>query len=401
VTAAAAERADQVGALRVGPAVLLAGAPDGPLAGTETVVKDLFAIAGQRTGAGNPDWLAGAPVNTVTATAVRRLTGAGATVVGIAHTDELAFSLSGTNVHYGTPLNSKAPERVPGGSSSGPASAVAAGLVPYALGTDTGGSIRIPASYCGIFGYRPTWERPPKDGLVPLAPFFDTPGILAAQGRWLRAAGRALLASGRQPAAATGITIAADLVALAEPEAGAAVAAAAARLARELGLGRDTTELGPERLARWRAAFMARQLPDIWAVHGPWVTARQPSFGPGVTARMRDAAQADPARGGLADQGRLEVRAVLGDLLPAGRVLALPAASGAAPRLDLDMASKAALRGATIAIACVAGLGGLPAVSLPLAAADGAPLGLCLVGRPGDDELLLDLAARADSLLGP
>lgn len=378
--------------------MLLAGAADGPLSGTETVVKDLFQVAGQRTGAGNPDWLAGAPVNAVSATAVKRLADAGATVIGLAHTDELAYSLSGTNVHYGTPVNVKAPDRVPGGSSSGSAAAVAAGLVRYALGTDTGGSIRIPASYCGIFGYRPTWERPPKEGVVPLAPFFDTPGILAATGGWLRAAGRVLIAATDPGGTATELLLAEDLCSLAEPDAATATRSAAKRLVAALGLATGTLTVGGGRLADWRAAFTARQQREAWASHGAWITERRPAFGPGIAARLAAAARADPALAPDADRLRAEIRGLVTRVVPPGTVLALPSAPGPAPRLDLDAESKAALRPATMALTCLAGLGGLPAVSLPLAAVSGAPLGLGLVGRPGDDELLLDLAARADAL---
>lgn len=391
-------RADTARALRVGPAILLAGAADGPLSGTETVVKDLFQVAGQRTGAGNPDWLADAPVNAVSATAVQRLADAGATVIGLAHSDELAYSLSGTNVHYGTPVNAKAPGRVPGGSSSGSAAAVASGLVPYALGTDTGGSVRIPASYCGIFGYRPTWERPPKDGIVPLAPFFDTPGVLAATGGWLRAAGRVLIAAEGPADAATGILLAENLFALAEPDAAAAVGPAAVRLAAALRLSTGTVSVGSGQLADWQATFTARQQREVWASHGAWITRRHPAFGPGIAARLAAAAHADPARAPDADRRRAEIRDLVSRVMPPGAVLALPSAPGPAPLLTLDAGAKAALRPATLALTCVAGLGGLPAVSLPLAAVSGAPLGLCLVGRPGDDELLLDLAARSDAL---
>lgn len=391
-------RADTARALRVGPARLLAGAADGPLSGTETVVKDMFRVAGQRTGAGNPDWLASAPVNTVSATAVQRLVDAGATVIGLAHSDELAYSLSGTNVHYGTPVNAKAPDRVPGGSSNGSAAAVAAGLVRYALGTDTAGSIRIPASYCGIFGYRPTWERPPKDGVVPLAPFFDAPGVLAATGGWLHAAGRVLIAAQGPAETAVGILLAEDLLALAEPAAAAAAGSAAARLAAALRLRTGAVSVGGGRLADWQATFTARQQHEVWESHGAWIREQHPAFGPGVAARLAAAAQADPARAATAGRLRAEIRDLVTRILPPGTVLALPSAPGPAPRLDLDAGSKSALRPAILAITCVAGLGGLPAVSLPLAAVSGAPLGLCLVGRPGDDELLLDLATRADAL---
>jgi amidase len=400
------ELARATGALRVGPAVLLEGAGSGPLAGTTTVTKDLFEVAGQTIAAGNPDWLADARPAVSSAAAVQAWVDAGATVVGISHSDELAFSLSGTNVHYGTPVNPHDPARIPGGSSSGSAAAVAGGLVDYALATDTGGSTRVPASYCGVFGIRTTHGRVPTAGLVPLVPRFDTVGVLARSGALLETATRVLLAAsggvgdaaGPAAPAVSGLVVATDVLGLADPEAVVAVRAAAAELAARLGVPLAEVEFaGAERLGEWRTAFMARQLPEIWRTHGDWVSTREPAprFGPGITARMADAAAADTGRMGLADAAGAAVRARLDEVLAPGAVLVFASASGPAPRIDLDAAAKGELRGRTIAMTCLAGLGGLPAVSLPLAEVNGLPVGLCAVGRPGDDELLLALAREA------
>ncbi|UMG91467.1 amidase family protein [Nocardioides sp. TF02-7] len=149
---------------------LVAGAADGPLVGETVAVKDLFAVAGFRCGAGNPTLLAEAHPASAHAPVVARLLAAGASVRGIAQTDELAYSLAGTNHHHGTPPNPAAPGRVPGGSSSGPASAVALGEASIGLGTDTGGSVRVPAAYQGLFGIRTTHGAVDREGLVPLAP---------------------------------------------------------------------------------------------------------------------------------------------------------------------------------------------------------------------------------------
>src|SRR6266542_391068 len=131
--------------------VHLPGAALGPLAGLTFAAKDLLDIVGYVVCAGNPDWLRTHAPAEKTAPVVQALLEAGATLVGKTITDELAFSMSGENIHYGTPLNPAEPERIPGGSSSGSASATASRLVDFALGTDTSGSIRVPASYCGLF----------------------------------------------------------------------------------------------------------------------------------------------------------------------------------------------------------------------------------------------------------
>ena len=397
---------DQFGALAVGPRVLAEGASEGPLAGLTTVIKDLFDVAGLPTGGGNPDYLAQAKPANQHSWAVDALVRAGATVIGKAHTDELAFSLSGTNVHYGTPVNPRAPGRIPGGSSSGSAVAVASGLVPFALGTDTGGSIRIPASYTGIFGFRPTHGRIPTLGLVPLAPRFDTVGVLAERGELLELVGTTLLseAAGRPSITSDSpyrsLVIADDLTALADPAVAAAVGAAVTAVAETLGLAEDHIDFAAGREGDWRGMFMARQLADIWATHGTWVSERQPNFGPGITTRMRDAASAPPERGVLAELGRAEVLAALFSRVPADGVLVFPSASSVAPPIDMATDEKVSLRMRSIAMTCVAGLGGLPAVSIPLAEVDGLPVGVCFVGRPGDDERLLALAAQLDRVIG-
>src|SRR5437879_5476323 len=159
-----------------GPVLRIAGAPGGPLAGLTFAAKDLFDVAGHPTGGGNPDWARSHPVPTRHAWAVQRLLDAGATLIGKTITDEVSLGILGENPFDGTPLNPKAPDRVPGGSSSGSAAAVAGGLVDTALGTDTGGSVRIPASFCGLFGIRPTHGRITDAGVVPLALSFDTVG---------------------------------------------------------------------------------------------------------------------------------------------------------------------------------------------------------------------------------
>src|SRR5215470_7694180 len=152
---------DPLGAFCRHADVTLPGAAAGPLAGLHFAAKDLYDVAGQRTGGGNPDWLDSHPPAAATAPAILSLVAAGATLVGKTVTDELAYSIAGRNFHYGTPTNVAAPGRIPGGSSSGSAAAVAGKLVDFALGTDTGGSIRVPASLCGLYGMRPSHGRVP------------------------------------------------------------------------------------------------------------------------------------------------------------------------------------------------------------------------------------------------
>src|SRR6202158_1774226 len=170
---------DDIGAFVPGPRVRIEGRAGGPLAGLTFAAKDLFDVAGVPTGGGNHDWPAGRPLPTRHSWAVQRLLDAGATLIGKTITDEVSLGILGENPFDGTPLNPKAPDRVPGGSSSGSASAVAQGLCDTALGTDTGGSVRVPASFCGLYGVRPTHGRLDLTGMMPQAPSSDTTGWFA------------------------------------------------------------------------------------------------------------------------------------------------------------------------------------------------------------------------------
>src|ERR1700728_3853832 len=168
-----------VNAFVPGPRSRIDGAAGGPLSGLTFAAKDLFDVAGVPTGGGNHDWARWNPMPAKHAWAVQTLLDAGATLIGKTITDEVSLGILGENAFDGTPLNTKAPDRVPGGSSSGSAAAVAAGLCDTALGTDTGGSVRVPASFCGLYGIRPTHRRLDLTGMLPQAPSADTTGWFA------------------------------------------------------------------------------------------------------------------------------------------------------------------------------------------------------------------------------
>jgi len=353
---------------------------DAPLSGETVAVKDLYAVAGQRIGAGNPEWLHHAQPEEANAAAVQRLLDAGAALRGISRTDEFAYSLAGQNAHYGTPPNPKAPRRLPGGSSNGSASAVSLGHATIGLGTDTGGSIRVPAAYQGLYGIRTTHGAVDRAGLLPLAPSFDTVGWLTRSAFLLQAVGDVLL-----PEAAAGggdqlVTVPA-LLALAEPDVAAAVRdhTPASATAEDWPLGE---------LDVWLAAFTTWQAWEAWQSHGEWLASRLDTLGADVRGRFERARDTDEttARAARAtvERARDRIRELVGD-----RVLVLPAASSVAP----VPAEAARTREATLRLTCLAGLGGLPAVTLPVRTIRGLPAGLCLVGGPGRDHDLLALAA--------
>jgi amidase len=385
--------------LRVGPETLATGAAEGPLAGITVAVKDIIDVEGITTGIGNPDWLAAHEPATAHAPAVRLLLDAGATVIGKAHSDEFAWSLSGTNHHYGTPRNPAAPGRVPGGSSSGSASAVALGVAQIALGTDTAGSIRVPASYCGIYGIRPSHGRVPVSRIHPLAWSYDTCGVFAADAALLQRAARVLLESESRTATAgpaaplRSLVLATDLIATADPAVAATVRDGAAALAGRLGIPLTEATFGADRIPAWLQAFRARQMVEAWQANGAWITANRPRMGPGVGGRFQTAKATIPTAAVPATTAGIQLRRALERALPAHAALVLPSAATVAPSPDADLQANDDLRTRTIGLTCLAGLAGAPAVSLPLGTAAGLPAGVCLLGRVGEDERLLAAAA--------
>jgi amidase len=316
---------------------------------------------------------------------------AGARVVGKTHTDEMAWSLLGENAHYGTPVNVNAPGRVPGGSSSGSAAAVAAGLVDFALGSDTGGSVRFPASLCGVFGMRPTHGRIPLDGVCPLAPSYDTAGWFTRDASLLERVGRVLLVDEGTAAAPGRLLVAADAFEWAGETVAQALGPALLRVEARLGAAAPV-RIAEEGFAAWAEVFRHLQAAEAWAVHGDWVREVRPNFGPGVRERFAHAASVDPGVVREAASRRETISDRLSRLLADNAVLVMPTAPGIAPLRGSPPEAMNAFRARCIGLLSAAGHARLPQVSLPLATLDGCPLGISLLAAPGNDLMLLELA---------
>jgi amidase len=374
--------------------VALRGSGTGPLAGLTMGVKDLFHIAGHRTGFGNPDWLRTHPPGAETAIAVQLLLDAGADMAGKTHTDELAYSLSGENAHYGTPLNALCPERVPGGSSSGSVSAVAAGEVDFALGSDCGGSVRLPASYCGVLGMRPTLGRIPMDGAVPFAASFDVAGWFARDAHVFERVGGVLLGEDDRPAPLHRALIADDAFALVERKVADALQDAVRHVCTVVG-ATEHVNVSPEGLDAWMDIFRTVQGSEIWANHGAWIETTKPNIGHAIRERLAWAATLDPQAVAAAREAHKIIRARLDALVGDGDVLVLPTSPRIAPLKGTEHhALEVTYRYQAMSLLCVSGLGGLPQISLPLATLDACPLGLSIAARRGSDRALLALAKR-------
>jgi amidase len=389
---------DTVGAWVPHGRFVLAPTAPGALNGLRFAAKDLFDVAGHPTGAGNPTWLATHPVPSAHSAVVAQLLGAGATLMGKVLTDELAYSLHGDNVHHGSPINSAAPDRVTGGSSSGSAAAVAARLVDFALGTDTGGSTRVPASYCGLWGLRTTHGLVSTEGLVPLHPSFDTATWLAWDADTFEQVGKVLL-----PPSSTEFTrllTPPEAWALADPVFEQPLKRARDALIALLGAPAIATPwLHQGSLADWRQTYATAGAHEGWRVHGEWITRHQPHFGPAIAARWVHASQVSDADAEDARAQVARIRSQVCELIGPQGVALLPSAASLAPFRDADPAAVDAVRLRTMAITCIAGLAGLPQVNIPLQSEEGVPLGVSLVGPADSDLALIGLARRLHSML--
>jgi amidase len=384
---------DTVGAWVPHGRFVLEGADAGPLHGLQFAAKDLFDVAGRPTGAGNPTWLATHPVAAQHSVVIDQLLRAGARLMGKVLTDELAYSLHGDNHHHGAPINARAPDRVTGGSSSGSAAAVAAGLVDFALGTDTGGSTRVPASYCGLWGLRTSHGLVSTEGLVPLHPSYDTTTWLARDAEVFLRVGAVLLpAADFRPQR---VLILDDAWALADAEFAAPLQRVTDALTRRLGQAAQRVLVAAGTpLADWRQVYATAGAHEGWQTHGAWITAHQPGFGAAIEARWQAARRITDGAAAQARATAQAVRAQLRLLLGTDGVAVLPSAASLAPRRDAPADAVDAVRLRTMAITCIAGLAGLPQVSLPLQTPDGVPLGISLMGPAGSDQALMQLAVQ-------
>lgn len=372
----------------------LKGAGSGPLTGLTFAVKDLYDTEGDVTGGGNPQWLASHGPARDTSPLVAKLLAAGADMTGKTICDELFYSFTGANAHYGTPVNCRAPLRMPGGSSSGSAAATAAGLCDFALGSDTGGSVRAPASFCGIFGLRPTHGRLDLAHAMAMAPSFDTAGWFADDASILQRIGDILLGPG-------GVAHGVERVLVADFAFQRADAGSAEALREFLGRGSDalggaetlTSAPGDVDLDDARECFRVIQAFEVWETFGDWVRAEAPSFGPGIKERMEMAATVTAADRDQATAYRNRMRDAFRETLSPGTVMILPTAASPPPLLDTSEDALDRFRSLSMGLLCLAPLAGLPQISIPAASLDSVPVGLGIMAWDGGDEALLGMAS--------
>ena len=362
------------------------------LKGLGLAVKDLFHIKGLPTAAGNPDWQATHDIPQATNTCVATMLNAGASFKGKTITDELAYSLHGQNKHYAPLVNPVAPAHIPGGSSSGSAVAVSAHLADIGLGTDTGGSIRVPASYQGLWGLRTTHGLLPCDNMVALAPSFDTIGWMTRDLDTLQKVAHTCIDNTKQS------TIKANpCFGIATPLfANTAHSSVCNKWLTELADNNRCVALTEEQLDLFKlqtaATFRILQGSEIWQQHGEWIETVQPNIAKDIMLRLAWCKTITTQDVTLAKAQQKVVIDHINALFDDIDVLVIPTTPGVAPRCDADETTLANDRNALLALTAIAGLAGLPQLHLPLFTLHNAPCGLSLVGKKGNDLALLALA---------
>ena len=375
--------------------VVQQGASEGPLAGLKFAVKDVMDVAGSITGMGHPEWRASHQPARANARVIDQCLEAGAGLNGKTHTDELTYSLAGQNAHYGMPPNPAVPDGITGGSSSGSASVTAAGLVDFALGTDTGGSVRIPASYCRLFGFRPTVGSVESEGVAALARSFDTVGWFSRDPDTLARVGNVLLPEDRaNNADSTSVRPLASALDLVDANLADQFQSTLASSGKTIGATVD-----PAALPHLQDIFRRRQAWEAWTYFGAWIEARKPAFSSGIRERFAAASRVSPEEGKSAREEVTSMRMALRNQIE-GYVWALPTASCAAPARNSDSTTIDAVRNRTLQMTAVAGIAGCPQVTLPLLGDAQGPVGLSLIGPAGSDRWLLRQAVDIASKIG-
>ncbi len=381
---------------------------EGPLNGLRFAVKDLMDLAGYKTSCGNSAWRDSHPQAATNAVCVDQILHAGGTCIGKTVTDELAFGLDGENFFYGTPLNPRTPDRVPGGSSSGSASAVACGFADFALGTDTGGSVRVPASNCGIYGFRPTHGSISVAGVNPLAPTFDTVGVLAATAHVLAEAAAVLLACDVPNRVAVGtVHVLQDAFESCDPEIIQALAEPIGLL-KELVPGKvketslreicgDAADMG---MKTWYETYCKVQWAEIWSCLGSWVLDARPELGPRTKMNFELAKNLDRSAIPGATRRRETYYHLLKRFLGPHDLVCMPTTPALAPikgTLENDRTT-GNYYPRSLSLTSVASIARLPQVTVPVAEVSGVPVGLSLLAGQGMDVFLLGATKMLASL---
>ena len=369
------------------------GTDTGSLTGLTFMVKDLFEVKGHKTGNGSPDFLKHNKESTKTAPLIQKLLDSGASLTGMTICDEFFYSLTGINAHYGSPLNVRATGRMAGGSSSGSAASVAASLCDFSIGSDTGGSVRVPAAFCGLFGIRPTHGEIELTGATAMAPSFDTPGWFAREVDLLEKIGDVLLPDLEEDISKTKLHIATDAFNQATDEVMVELFSVCERLEDKMPFNKSII-INNDDYLKWREAFRIIQAYEIKSTTLKWVKAYQPNLGPGIKERFEMADKINEEEYQNAEKIRQSVCNRMDEILGENSVFLIPTAPVIAPLISTPANELETFRQNTMALTCISGLTGVPQITMPVSEYSGCPIGLSIIGKRRTDKMLLKLASE-------
>jgi amidase len=375
----------------------LAPLGSGPLDGTTFAVKDLFAIKGRVCGFGSPDWQASHAPDRRNAPVIDLLRSAGASLEYVTVSDELALSLDGLNTHYPLPINMQSPDRICGGSSSGSASACAHELVDFALGTDTAGSVRVPAAYCGLYGLRPTHGAISAEGVLPLGPRFDTVGVMTRDAKMLERVTSVLLPQfGRDCGVQETMFVDNHMLSLLDQRLGLRCEETIDRFAQHFKQVRRD-DFGFD-LAAYANHYAVMRGYESWQRHGLWWQEYKPKLLAGTHERFVAGSKVTQAEYEQSLKAYKLVRQKMRDFFVSGGVIFTPTVWTYAPLLTASAEELASNRQRNILLTALSFFAGLPQLTIPVKIeADSrypATFGFSLIGNYGSDLALTKLACQ-------
>ncbi|KAJ6888282.1 outer envelope protein 64 [Populus alba x Populus x berolinensis] len=386
-----------------------------PLTALTFAVSDLFEIEGYVSGFGHPEWAKTHQAASRTSLVVSTLVDGGATCVGKTVIDELAYSIHGENKHYGTPINPAVPARVPGGSCSGAAVAVAANLVDFSLGVDTVGGVRVPAGFCGVIGFRPSYGAISKTGVLPVSASLDAVGWFAKDPNILRRVGHVLL----QPAfggqrSPRQIIMADDCFQLlkipVDRVAQVVVNSTEKHFGRQV-LKHEILDVylnskvpslkefhnkktnGEVKTSSIRLLAHVMQLLhryEFRSNHEEWISTEKPILEPDFSAQMNEIMKISEAEIELCKSIREEMRLAINSLLKDNGILVVPTMAYLPPKLDGKEILSEEYQSSSFSLLSIASLSGCCQVTVPLGYYDKCPISVSLIARHGNDHFLLD-----------
>jgi len=372
----------------------------GTLDGLNFAVKDNIDLQGTKTSYGSIPWKNHHTEAVYNALCIEQLLCSGATCIGKTIADEFTYSLDGESHFFGTPVNPKAPDRVPGGSSSGSASAVACRLTDFSIGTDSGGSVRVPASLCGIWGMRPSLHRISEAGVLPFMPSVSTVGAFSNNIETLEKVMKVLLRSeDREPGNLRQIYLLEDAFALADPAVREAVEKRTAFIHELEGITVTPVSLSrilgeDSNLDTCNEALRILQTLEFANTIGGWIETYQPEKGPSFTAAYQNVKNFDRADCLEALHACEKIHSRIRRFTREGDLFLFPTTPTIAPRRGTlnNLKNVRNFYNRTMAVTSFSGIGRMPEISIPAATADGAPVGISLAAGVYQDEFLLSAA---------